>query len=48
MSESLTSHRASLGPGKTLRTLGALEEYFWLLGQRAAIGKAERSAMRVL
>jgi hypothetical protein len=36
MSESLTSHRASLGPGKTLRTLGALEEYFWLLGQRAA------------
>jgi hypothetical protein len=36
MSESLTSYRASLGPGKTLRTLGALEEYFWLLGQRAA------------
>ncbi|HVE11490.1 MAG TPA: hypothetical protein VNE00_29820 [Paraburkholderia sp.] len=36
MSDSITSSRPSIGPGKTLRTLGALEEYFWLLGQRAA------------
>jgi hypothetical protein len=34
MTDSLTRHHASIQPGKTLRTLGVFEEYFWLLQQR--------------
>jgi hypothetical protein len=34
MTDSLTRHHASIRPGKTLRTLGVFEEYFWLLQQR--------------
>ncbi|CAB3764723.1 phthiocerol/phthiodiolone dimycocerosyl transferase family protein [Paraburkholderia solisilvae] len=34
MNDSITSSRASIRPGKTLRTLGVFEEYFWLLQQR--------------
>jgi hypothetical protein len=34
MTDSLIRHDASLRPGKTLRTLGVFEEYFWLLQQR--------------
>ncbi|HEY4353130.1 MAG TPA: hypothetical protein VGN31_18010, partial [Paraburkholderia sp.] len=34
MTDSLTRRHASIRPGKTLRTLGVFEEYFWLLQQR--------------